>query len=261
MCMIDEIAKPIDKPPNTVFHAGIGGMAKRFADHDRIEWHHHDCGQIIFGASGVMRIETAGGLWFAPPERALWMPPGVAHAITMLGAVEMRTLYVAREHLSEPAARGLTQPRVLAVTDLLRALLLAAFDAEFSRRAHLLAPLVMDEVERATTLAAFLPMPATPALARLAAAAMADPTWSTDFTTLADAAGLAARTASRLFPQETGLTFKRWRQHARIMTAIEHLNRGERPKAIARALGFSSQAALAQSFRTVTGLPPSAFDR
>ena len=260
MRMIDEIANTIDKTPETVFHAGIGGMAKRFADHHRIAWHQHDCGQIIFGATGVMRIETAGGLWFAPPERALWMPPCVPHAITMLGAVEMRTLYVERAHFTA-SPHALAQPRVLAVTDLLRALLLAAFDAAFSRRAHLLAPLVMDEVARATTLAAFLPMPSTPQLARLAAAAMADATWSAELASLAHEVGLSARTASRLFPQETGLTFKRWRQHARIMTAIEHLNRGERPKAIARALAFSSQAALAQSFRTVTGLPPGAFGR
>jgi transcriptional regulator GlxA family with amidase domain len=74
---------------------------------------------------------------------------------------------------------------------------------------------------------------------------------------LAREAGTSARTISRLFPIETRLTFKEWRQRARIMAAVEMLGTGHRSvKQVASRLGFSSTAAFGHAFRQIMGVPP-----
>ena len=69
------------------------------------------------------------------------------------------------------------------------------------------------------------------------------------------------RTVTRLFPSETGFTFKEWRQRARIMLALELLGEGMTIKQISARLGFSSVAAFSYAFRQVLGMQPKALLR
>src|SRR5271168_2649340 len=56
--------------------------------------HAHDWHQLIYASEGVMWVQTAEGDWVVPPNRAVWVPAGVAHAIEMTGAVFVQTLYL-----------------------------------------------------------------------------------------------------------------------------------------------------------------------
>src|SRR5262245_53011471 len=90
----------------------VAAMAKDFADGFRIAPHRHDRAQLIFAAHGAMLVSTRDGTWAVPPERAVWMPAGIAHGIRMAGDVAMRTLYVR----PDAAARLPSAVRVLAVS-------------------------------------------------------------------------------------------------------------------------------------------------
>ena len=57
--------------------------------------HRHHWGQLVYGVSGVIRVALDRAAWIAPPTRAIWVPPGVTHALSMKGQVAMRTLYIA----------------------------------------------------------------------------------------------------------------------------------------------------------------------
>jgi transcriptional regulator GlxA family with amidase domain len=95
----------------------------------------------------------------------------------------------------------------------------------------------------------------------LAALVLADPTGQRSLGDLAGEAGTSARTATRLFPTETGFTFKEWRQRARIMSGVELLSDGVTIKQVAGRLGFSSVAAFSHAFRQVLGIQPKALLR
>ena len=77
---------------------------------------------------------------------------------------------------------------------------------------------------------------------------------------LARAAGTTPRTITRLFPIETDLTFKAWRQRARVMAAVAALGGGRSSiKQVSARLGFSSVAAFGHAVRQVTGATPTTF--
>ena len=39
-----------------------------------LEWHEHRRAQFLYGATGVMVVDTAAGTWTVPPERAVLIP-------------------------------------------------------------------------------------------------------------------------------------------------------------------------------------------
>ncbi|QCI63876.1 AraC family transcriptional regulator [Phreatobacter stygius] len=259
--MKDVTPTPVDKTPDTAFEAGIGVLARRYPQGTHLALHRHETAQLIFAVSGTMQVTTPTGRWLVPPERAVWVPARFAHAIDMLSDVEMRSTYVAAGAAHDgwvAAAPG--QDRVIAVSGLLRALILAQFDQPLAPgRRRAVTALLLDEVARAEAAPTFVPMPKSPAMIRLAESVVADPAGAADLADLAARAGTSVRTASRLFPAETALTFKAWRQRARIMAAIQVLGRGVSVKEAARSLGFSSSAAFGAAFRSVTGKTPGGF--
>ena len=78
---------------------------------------------------------------------------------------------------------------------------------------------------------------------------------------IAAGAATSIRTLSRLFPTETGLTLKAWRQRSRIVRTMERLARGDPPAQVAREAGFASTAAFSCAFRQVTAMTPTTFSR
>jgi mannose-6-phosphate isomerase-like protein (cupin superfamily) len=50
-----------------------------------LPFHTHRRAQLLYGATGVMQVRTHDGNWVVPPQRAVWIPPGVAHEVLMLG--------------------------------------------------------------------------------------------------------------------------------------------------------------------------------
>src|ERR1700739_4677341 len=66
--------------------------------------HFHDRDQLVYASRGVMTVRTSQGTWVVPTHRAVWIPSGVPHTITMSGAVAMRTLYL-KQRLSPTLPR------------------------------------------------------------------------------------------------------------------------------------------------------------
>jgi len=219
--------------------------------------HRHRRAQLLYAAEGVVTVDTDQGAWVAPPERAVWIPPGVAHAVRMVGAVSTRSVLI------EPGACTGRPDRceVLAVSHLLRSLLVAAADipAEYdlAGRDGLVMDLLVAEVGLAPVVPLAVPFPHEPALAARCHAFLAEPdakagidSWSADLR-------LDRRAFTRLFRRETGMSFVGWRQQACLLAALPRLAAGEAVTAIALDLGYDSPAAFSTMFRRCLGVPPS----
>jgi AraC-like DNA-binding protein len=83
--------------------------------------------------------------------------------------------------------------------------------------------------------------------------------WHWPLHRLAERAAMSERSFTRRFTAEVGLSFRAWRQRARIIASLDLLNDGRPVKAIARTLGFASDAAYVAAFRELLGCTPHAF--
>lgn len=226
----------------------------------RLGLHVHREAQLLFASSGVMQVTTPKGRWLVPPARAVWLPPGIEHAVDMLADIEMRALLIPPDKLaSHPEAPRLESEFVATVGPLLRETILAAFKPDsHPRRLALLMELALFELAEDEDATTFMPMPTDARARRVADMILANPSSDSELELLAYTAGASARTITRLFPGETNLTFKEWRQRARIMAAVEALGNGQTSiKQLALQLGFSSVAAFGHAFRQIMGMTPS----
>jgi len=223
--------------------------------------HAHGEAQLIFAASGTMQVYTSSGRWLVPPQLAVWAPARAPHRIEMLSDTELWLIDWHPALLRKWArSKSLNREFALKITPLLRELIFAAFEADAApERGELIGRLILHELTEAPDAPTFLPLPASAIGRRVADLAIADPQVNLDINELALRAATSARTISRLFPGETGLTFKAWRQRARIVFAIDELSAGIAISQVAAHTGFANTAAFSFAFRQVTRMTPTAF--
>jgi AraC-like DNA-binding protein len=234
-------------------------MAKDVSHGHTTGWHKHKRGQLVFAASGAILVRTRDGTWVIPPQRAVWVPPAVEHETRTVGAVAMRTVYV---HAT--ACRRLPQRCcVVNVTPLLRELILraacAALDYDVRGPDGRIMRLILDEIESADSLPLHLPVPTDKRLAEFCTAILKQPTRHEPLATLLKPHGMSKRTAERLFVKETSMTFRRWRQQARLLNALTELASGRSVKQVAFRSGYSSQSAFTSVFRHTFGATPAKY--
>ncbi|MGH8445677.1 MAG: helix-turn-helix domain-containing protein, partial [Solimonas sp.] len=126
-------------------------------------------------------------------------------------------------------------------------------------RAGRLMGLLIDELRTLPTLPLHLPQPGDPRLRRICEQLLRAPDDSSTATQWAQRLHVDAKTIQRLFARETGMSFGRWRQQARLLAALERLARGERVLDTALALGYASPAAFATMFKRQFGVVPSTY--
>ena len=250
--------------------------ARRMAAATRIAPHHHAWAQVAYSAAGVLRVTAGSHTYIVPPSRAVWIPPGVEHVVTVVEDAELRTLYLQLlPGQAGPAALGEGSPahheawercRVLEVSPLLRELVeelvkqRVTLPVEASApRERCLASLVQDELRRANPVPLGVGMPTDKRLRALCEAVLDDPARHATLQGWAGEAGASVRTVARLFRQELGTTFAAWRQQVLLAKALSMAAR-KRPMAhIAAELGYASASAFSAMVRRSVGVPPSRF--
>ena len=242
---------------------GVHLVARNYRKGVRLDTHMHREAQLVYAAKGTMQVTTPKGRWLVPPDRAVWVPARLEHAIDVLADIEMRTLYFDLAWLaSEQRSESLRSEFVVRVSRLLRETILALFDGRNNpERTEVLVRLAVLELHHAEDSATFVPLPQEPRCRRAADIVLGDPTGAHQIETLARAVGTSARTLSRLFSSETQLSFKSWCQRARIASAIERLSTDANVlvKQLASDLGYASVPAFSHAFRQVTGKTPTEF--
>ena len=235
--------------------------------------HSHPWAQVAISTTGVIRLTVNHGTYIVPPSRALWIPPGVEHAVTMVEDADLRTLY-----FHQPRGRcgpgvprdqedAWRQCRVLEVSDLLRALVRempnapdggpTISPADLRREQHLSA-LVRGELARAAAVKLGVDLPQDKRLRHLCEAVLADPTRHETLADWAQDTGASPRTVARLFRSELGSTFTQWRQQVILAKAVS-LAAARMPLGrIAAELGYSPSAFSAMVRKSV-GQPPGRF--
>ena len=249
----------IDPYENTPRDAVV--TANDYADGRHFAVHTHRRGQFAYAACGVITVFTQQGNWVVPPHRAIWVPAGVPHEMSMSGPVTMLNTYI-RTH----AATRLNLPvqcQVFGVSTLLRELLTRAIDIPaLYEKDHLhgrLMTLLLDEIADMRPLSLNAPLPNDPRLAPICRHLLEQPSLETSIDDMTQRLGMSRRTFTRLFRQQTGISFVEWRQQACLLAAVVRLGNGESVTRVAIDLGYSSSSAFTSVFRRVLGEVPSRY--
>lgn len=236
-------------------------LAKNHRAGTTLARHQHETAQLVFAISGVMLIETGQFRWTVPPQRALWVPPRQSHEIHMLSNTEMRTVYFALPLIEQCA--GIAQRddvHVVAASPLIRELVLGLFD---EHRCHdmrgLMAQLLLHALRETECLPTDLPMPVDVKLRDVLATLMAINDWSLPLNEVAARVAMSERAFTRRFTADVGISFRMWRQRARVIASLDLLASNHSTKVIARTLGYASPAAYASAFRDLLKSTPSIF--
>lgn len=254
--------------------------------------HRHGWAQLAFCADGVTRLTAEDGTYLVPPSRALWIPPGTEHAVTVLETTTMVTLYlyqgdgqdavrdegqsqglgICGPWLPDEAAPAPDQAlpwqrcRVLEVSDLLRAAVLQLDerpddprlpDPPPTRREALLAALICDELRRAPPVRLGIALPRDKRLRGLCQAVIQSPARHATLEQWAKDVGASPRTLARLFRDELATSFGRWREQVLLAQALAWSARGRPVAWIAGELGYASPSAFSAMVRRTVGQPPS----
>lgn len=223
---------------------------------DRLAFHTHRRAQLVYASNGVMTVTTRAAAYLVPPMRAVWMPGGVEHQIDAHSAVNMRTLYI------EPAATSSlpVDVCVLNVTPLLRELIIAAVSngihVDNNSPAARIMPVILDQIQAQPVASLALPIPVDARLRRLTQALIDNPAERRNLAEWSKVVGASKRTLSRLFPEQTGMTFRAWRQQRRLLRALELLSPNVTVTSIALEVGYDNSSAFISMFRRCLGTTP-----
>jgi AraC-like DNA-binding protein len=120
---------------------------------------------------------------------------------------------------------------------------------------------IIDQLEVIQMIALQLPNPSDPRAIRVADVLLADPSDRRPLTRICKIAGASKRTVERLFQEDVGMTFGKWRQQLRLMQAMRLLAEGEKVTHAALESGYSTPSAFISMFRKALGTTPTAYFR
>jgi AraC-like DNA-binding protein len=239
-----------DYPAAVVAQAGDEEKGMHYATHT------HWRAQLFHIVSGTMTVETARGSFVVPPERALWMPSDVPHAVTYHQRSSVGYLFFRPEAVQHLPS----EPSVIRLTSLLRELILAFMNypraAASGGPAGRIARVVLDQLRVEPVAPLHLPMPMSARLRRAVTQVVRDPAADSSLAEVARRAALSARSFERHFLSETGLSYRAWLRQARLVRAVEFLSLGMSVAEVADRLGYEGPSPFVAAFRKAFGVTP-----
>lgn len=222
----------------------------RFLGHDT---HEHGAPHLIHIVIGTAHLVVDGEPLRMRARENLWLAPHVPHS------VRLSDDGVALGPLLSPGTAPPERVRRLgivpALTDLMTTVLVAA-----PATAEQVQPFreALDDVLRGIDHRYFPLVPPSHPVARAIAREALSPLTLGE---LAEARRTSVRHVQRLFKDETGLPFTRWRNRARLNSAIARLRGGSSLAAAARASGYATRGGLVKAIGRETGLSPERLTR
>jgi len=240
-------------------HSDIATLTHDYPAGHVIPPHFHDRDQLVYASHGVMTVRTSAGTWVVPTHRAVWIPAPVPHTITMSGRVAMRTLYL-KPRLAKTLPRDCC---VVNVSPLLKELILHGCSFAGLKKSmkaqHHLVEIILDQLQTIPMLPLQLPNPTDPRALRIAEVLIAEPGDGRTLAQICKVGGASKRTVERLFQEDVGMSFGKWRQQLRLMQAMRLLGEGAKVTHAALEAGYSTPSGFISMFRKTLGTTPTLY--
>ena len=221
-------------------------------------WHEHPFwAEFVVLLSGSAVIETTKLNYLANESQCIWIPPRTNHTFYTLESTANRTIFI-HESLFKGDER-FSSCQILNSTTLLKELVKVVDDWHLDMRAEKdrrIAHVLWDVIQRTEPAMTGLTLPRNSKLQKLANTFLENieepisiEAWSREF-------GMSAKTLSRVFFRETGMTIGQWEQRAKMNHAYRLLRQGESVTDTALACGYHSVSSFITTFKRQFGTTP-----
>ncbi|GAA3369317.1 helix-turn-helix transcriptional regulator [Streptomyces antimycoticus] len=215
--------------------------------------HSHPQHQLAWARRGVLGVAVDDAYWVLPRTRALWLPAGVVHRTGATRDAVLCSLYFEPDRCNQ----DWTQPTPVGVDGLLAHLIAYLSRENLPNDARLRAEaVVLDLLRPLPTTPIDVPNPTDDRVRTVADALLANPADPRSLEAHARVAGVSRRTLTRLFVQDTGMNFDRWRTHVRLRAALPLLAEGQPVSRVAHTVGYTTPSAFLAAFRRTVGTSP-----
>lgn len=227
--------------------------SQRLTHHSKHEtvWHQHDTGQLFCIRRGMMIVRTEQAQWALTPATVGWFPPHLRHCAWTVGDVDGHSLQLRDTEVVPHASVCPADPFLM--------LLLERITQREPARQLPLLTVMIDEIRHTPAAPLQLTLPEDRRAKQVAGQLLAEPHGTLRQAELASRYGMSVRTLSRLFSEQTGLSFSQWRQQARILSSMALLLRGETVSKTAAQCGYDNVSAFIAAFKLRFGITPGEF--
>jgi AraC-like DNA-binding protein len=218
--------------------------------------HSHPWGELVYSYSGMMEISLSDGHYLAPPQYAVWLPPGIEHRGLNRQAAVHCSLYV-DPSLCAPMPELTT---ALHVSPLLRSMLehlrtTRDDDPSMPERLRFL-QVVVDLLSAAPKTGTYLPWSVDALLEPILTLLQEDPSDNRSLAEYGRVADTSERTLIRRCLRDLGMPFAEWKQRLRVVKSMPLLEANETVESVSAKMGYSNASAFIAMFRRKTGATP-----
>jgi AraC-like DNA-binding protein len=241
----------LKNPIRSIKHSYQHGIKEPVHDHQAI--------QLLHILTGVIRVYAQDNCWVIPPSRGLLIPAGVPHSLVAVGCVDVRTLFI------DPFARAdlSNELGIFQVGPLFRELINAASDfpdgLAVGSREERINELILDELRLIHLTDFNVAMPISKELKAFCDRVSAHLERPWELADVASSLNVSARTISRKFHTETGMSFGEWLRRFRLLKSMELLASGYSVMDAAVAVGYDSHSSFSTMFKKRIGISPNSF--
>jgi len=223
--------------------------------------HTHSWAQLSYAIDGVLEVRTDSGRFIAPPMQAIWVPAHMRHSVFCSATTQLRSLYID----SEKVQIDWSECRVLKVKPLMRELIREFSEMPIQYDEHgregRVVSVLLDQLAQAPEAGLSLPWPQDSRLDVICRDIHDHPDVQCKLSDYGKRLHLCDRSLSRLFLQQTGLSFRQWRQRSRLLFSLTLLEQGKRVTDVAIACGYESMPAFIAAFKAQMGFTPKELSR
>ncbi len=213
--------------------------------------------RLIVAVGGPVTIRTGDRLFVLNARGGFWLPAGQGCRFLGRDATCIRTVGFGRPVPSMPMTA-----QMFDLSPLVHALTVEMSVGDPSRcgtsgRDEALMTLLMQELSALPERPVRITLPRDPRLRRVCEAIVARPADDRCIDEWSREAGMARRTFTQSFRDETGMGFAGWRRQVRLAEAAERIAAGQPIGRVAYDLGYESSSAFTAMFRRTLGAAPS----
>lgn len=214
-----------------------------------------DAFHVLVALKGSFHVQIETLAWAISVNRAILIKPQIPYHLYLNNQSTLCTIEIDKKLLD--LTRNVS---IIEITPLLKEIILHTARHEVLKssknRDSLIFALLVDHFNNQKTQTVSTPLPQDERALKIYRLVVEEKLFDQSFEVLARKVGASKRTLERIFQNEIGMTFSKWRQLLRLQYSLTLLDKGLRVLEVSDEVGYASSSAFIHAFKGYFGYSP-----